>query len=118
MNVEAQIGNPRSHLNIFKQLMRMRSLEVLQHGETKVKALNKNVLAVHRHLPRVDNEDEEVITVFNVQNHYELVDLNELTHQHLLKVAIVSGNSRHILGYVNRLNSLLNILYEYDYSFF
>lgn len=49
INVEQQRQQPLSHLNIYKQLMKLRSeTTTLQFGDTEVKALNGAVLAVRR----------------------------------------------------------------------
>lgn len=47
-NVMRQRGMPLSHLNIFKQLQSLRTANTLRNGNTDVKAINRNVLAIKR----------------------------------------------------------------------
>lgn len=48
VNVKRERGVALSHLNVFKNLQKLRKSTTLQNGETEVKALNDYVLAVKR----------------------------------------------------------------------
>lgn len=48
LNVKRERGVALSHLNIFKELQKLRQLATFQDGDAEVKALNKNVLGVKR----------------------------------------------------------------------
>ncbi|XP_011184391.1 maltase A3 [Zeugodacus cucurbitae] len=73
VNVKRERGVALSHLNIFKQLQKLRKSATLQDGETEVKALNQYVLAVKRSL----SGDYTYITLLNIFGHIENFNLHE-----------------------------------------
>ncbi|XP_017868309.1 PREDICTED: maltase A3 [Drosophila arizonae] len=91
VNVEEESKQSLSHLNIYKNLLRLkRQAKTLQQGETEVKALSDAVLGVKRFL----THDFIYVTVLNIFDGVETVNLNQsfsdLTAQ--MEVVLVSGN--------------------------
>lgn len=48
VNVQRELEIPLSHLNIYKQLKKLRQEATFKHGNVDVKAVQQNVLAVKR----------------------------------------------------------------------
>jgi len=71
VNVKRERGIAKSHLNIYKQLRGLRNEDAFKKNNTaRVKALNKNVLAILR----TDNK-KNYITLININNEIENVNL-------------------------------------------
>nr|XP_014094242.2 maltase A3-like [Bactrocera oleae] len=73
VNVKRERGVALSHLNVFKNLQKLRKSTTLQNGETEVKALNDYVLAVKRSL----RDNYTYITLLNIFGNIENFNLHE-----------------------------------------
>ncbi|XP_013110943.2 maltase A3 [Stomoxys calcitrans] len=73
VNVEKERSNPLSHLNIFKQLHKLRGEPTMKHGKVEVKALKQNVLGVKRTLLK----EFTYVTLMNIFNEVETFNLKE-----------------------------------------
>ncbi|XP_023158570.1 maltase A3-like [Ceratitis capitata] len=73
LNVKRERGVALSHLNIFKELQKLRQLATFQDGDAEVKALNKNVLGVKRSL----RGNHTYITLLNIFGNIENFNLHE-----------------------------------------
>ncbi|GAB0095460.1 maltase A2-like [Sergentomyia squamirostris] len=89
VNAKVQKQSARSHLKVYKKLLKLRTTETLMRGETTIKTNGKNVLTIVRQL----SGHETYITVANIGSSRETVDLRTIYHEQLT-FHIVSMNSK------------------------
>jgi len=91
VNVQRQRAITLSHLNVFKQLQALRGELVMRNGQTEIKALNQDVLAIRRSL----SGSKTYITLLNVMDNVVNVNLQSafsgLTRQ--MEYVIVTDKS-------------------------
>uniref|UniRef100_A0A1L8EBI2 alpha-glucosidase n=1 Tax=Haematobia irritans TaxID=7368 RepID=A0A1L8EBI2_HAEIR len=51
INVETEVGNRKSHLNVYKSLSDLRQTKTLQYGKLQYGNVDENILAIKRYLP-------------------------------------------------------------------
>uniref|UniRef100_A0A1L8DQS0 alpha-glucosidase n=1 Tax=Nyssomyia neivai TaxID=330878 RepID=A0A1L8DQS0_9DIPT len=97
VNVKVQKSAPRSHLTVYRQLLRLRHTETLQKGSVETRTYGENVLSVTRRLPGCDT----FITIANIGPFRESIDLRELFSGRLT-FHIVAVNSKRLDGEIIR----------------
>ncbi|XP_067633473.1 maltase A3-like [Eurosta solidaginis] len=70
LNLKRERGISFSHLNIYKQLQKLRREKAMRYGETDVMAFNRNVLAIKRYL----SGERTFIVLLNINDDYEAVN--------------------------------------------
>ncbi|XP_065204698.1 maltase 2-like [Planococcus citri] len=101
INVEAQKNDPKSHLNIYKNLIKLRSKNVFRLGDFKLYNVSEKILAFKRSL-----QNEIFIIMINLSNEEEVIDFkNTITDvpNTNFNIALVSQNSEFEVG--NELNT-------------
>ncbi|XP_065203797.1 maltase 2-like [Planococcus citri] len=96
LNVEAQKNDPKSHLNIYKNLTKLRSKDVFRLGGFKSYIISERIFAFKRNL-----HNEIYLIVMNLNNEEEFVDIkNTVTDvpNEVFKIALASQNSRFEVG--------------------
>ncbi|XP_017016869.1 maltase A3 [Drosophila kikkawai] len=97
VNVELEQQKPLSHLNVFKQLWKLRrQSRTLQRGDTQVKALSDTVLAVKRSL----EHESTLLTLMNIYDGVETINLQQ-TFKDLpaqLRVLLITERSQVKVG--------------------
>ncbi|XP_065203783.1 maltase 2-like [Planococcus citri] len=96
LNLEAQKKDPKSHYNIYKKLVKLRSNTVFQHGDINTYVVSERVFAFKRSIP----EEEMCIIILNLNNEGEHVNLNTCMPDlpGKLNVYIASKNSEYNIG--------------------
>ncbi|XP_055694573.1 maltase A1-like [Lutzomyia longipalpis] len=105
VNVKVQKNAPRSHLKVYRQLLRLRHTETLQKGSVEIRTHGQNVLSITRRLSGRDT----YITIANIGGQRESIDLREIFSDRLI-FHIVSVDSKRregeaVDGYILQLNS-------------
>ncbi|NP_001182391.1 alpha amylase precursor [Bombyx mori] len=75
LNVEIQKSTSRSHLNVYKQLTRLRNEPVFRYGRFESVALNPDIFAFKRW-----HDGEIYVTVINLKNRDHTIDLTYFEH--------------------------------------
>ncbi|XP_013110939.2 maltase A3 [Stomoxys calcitrans] len=105
VNVKRERDITRSHLNVYKQLQRLRKEPVFQQGESEIRALNENVLAIKRSL----SGHPSYVVVLNINDNVEFLNLNAafsgLTHQ--MEYVVVTDRSSIYAGALTYSDSVL-----------
>ncbi|GAB0096105.1 Maltase A3 [Sergentomyia squamirostris] len=107
VNVKAQKSAYRSHLKVYRQLLRLRTTPTLRRGSADIRTHGSNVLSIVRRL----RGRETYITVANVGGERELVDLREFSTEQFIYV-IVSVASRKMPGEMTKGPTLVLDPYE------
>uniref|UniRef100_A0A7G3ADM9 alpha-glucosidase n=1 Tax=Lutzomyia longipalpis TaxID=7200 RepID=A0A7G3ADM9_LUTLO len=89
VNVKVQKNAPRSHLKVYRQLLRLRHTETLQKGSVKIRTHGQNVLSITRRLSGRDT----YITIANIGGQRESIDIREIFSGRLI-FHIIAVNSR------------------------
>ncbi|KAM7353268.1 maltase 2-like isoform 2-T2 [Cochliomyia hominivorax] len=106
LNLELQKAVEKSHYTIYKDLVKLRELKVLQNGRTYLEVLSRNVFAVIRKL----KSHNSIITLINVGSKEELLDLHEILDDvKQLTVLVSSVNSIYEKGIRISLNSTVTV---------
>jgi alpha-glucosidase len=93
LNVENQLAQNKSHLQVFLRLINIKNTHTLQYGNFQSFVFN-NVLVILRQLKQNDN----FITVANLGSTNETVDLSKLGNlPNLLEYVVVCSSSQHEL---------------------
>ncbi|CAH0768328.1 unnamed protein product [Bemisia tabaci] len=71
-NLAKQEKSPKSHLSIYKRLLKLKSFPVIQRGSVKLTAPNKNILVIERR-----QEKTVFVAVVNIGSFYETFDLTK-----------------------------------------
>lgn len=71
INAEAQISNPKSHIEIYRRLIKLRQHDTFVYGDIMLKAFNDNVFAYARFFKKSDT----FIVVINLSGKKQTVDL-------------------------------------------
>ncbi|XP_028034157.1 maltase A1-like [Bombyx mandarina] len=94
LNVEIQKSTSRSHLNVYKQLTRLRNEPVFRYGRFESVALNPDIFAFKRW-----HDGEIYVTVINLKNRDHTIDLtyfeNVVGH---LEVVLTDIRSKKVPG--------------------
>lgn len=96
VNVKIENGLEKSHLKVYKAMMRLRESKTFQHGSVKARAVKENVFAIVRELQNYNT----YITLVNLGSSIEVIDGIALA-SHLpskLSFEVVGVNSHHIRG--------------------
>ncbi|XP_014099583.2 maltase A1 [Bactrocera oleae] len=72
-NVLAQLRAPKSHLQLFMKLIRLRQLSSLQDGALKIKAIGNDIIIYSREAPA----DEMFVIVLNLGGNKQSLNINE-----------------------------------------
>ncbi|XP_055694569.1 maltase A3-like [Lutzomyia longipalpis] len=89
VNVKVQKSAPRSHLKVYRQLLRLRHTETLQKGSVEIRTHGQNVLSITRRLSGRDT----YITIANIGGKRESIDIREIFSGRLI-FHIIAVNSR------------------------
>ncbi|XP_055694571.1 maltase A3-like [Lutzomyia longipalpis] len=89
VNVKVQKNAPRSHLKVYRQLLRLRHTETLQKGTVETRTHGQNVLSITRRLSGRDT----YITIANIGGQRESIDIREIFSGRLI-FHIIAVNSR------------------------
>ncbi|CAD7013260.1 unnamed protein product [Ceratitis capitata] len=73
LNALAQLRAPKSHLQMFMKLIRLRQLRSFQDGELKIKAIGDDIIIYHTEAPR----DELFVIVLNLSGKRLQLNINE-----------------------------------------
>nr|AYV99560.1 venom polypeptide [Dolopus genitalis] len=97
VNVVKQEGIPRSTLNVYKQMQKLRKRAAFTDGGYEVKALSDDILAVVRTIG--EKNSEAYLTLVNLGNAEGSVNVGSLKHlADSLKYEILTANSPHNAG--------------------
>uniref|UniRef100_A0A1L8DR17 alpha-glucosidase n=1 Tax=Nyssomyia neivai TaxID=330878 RepID=A0A1L8DR17_9DIPT len=91
VNVKVQKSAPRSHLTVYRQLLRLRHTETLQKGSVETRTHGENILSITRRLPGRDT----FITIANIGPFRESIDLRELFSARLTFHIVAVNSKRH-----------------------
>ncbi|XP_051858906.1 LOW QUALITY PROTEIN: maltase 1 [Drosophila albomicans] len=95
LNLRAQLRATRSHYKVYQSLLKFRKLRVLQEGSFTAKALSRQVFALKRELKGYGT----VLTIINVSNRTQQVDVSDFIHlPNRLTLAVVGVSSQHREG--------------------
>ncbi|XP_065090958.1 maltase A3-like [Ochlerotatus camptorhynchus] len=110
VNVKVQSTDTKSHLSVFKALMKLREGDTFLYGDWRTVALSEQVFAIVRDLKISD----AYITLVNSGNSVQTVDANSLLNHvpKMLYYAIVSGSSAHKAGDTVAANNIVLQAYE------
>lgn len=72
VNVEVELNDPNSHLNIFKKLVQLHKKDAFRYGEYKSALINNDVYAFRRSL-----ENETFVVVLNFGKQDQTVNLSD-----------------------------------------
>lgn len=89
LNVEAEKKDPKSHLNIYKDLTAARQTDTLKKGALATKVLKDDVLVITRSL----QDKDTYITVVNVGSWAQTIESNDLLANAKLTVYSASASS-------------------------
>ncbi|EAT45278.1 AAEL003434-PA [Aedes aegypti] len=110
VNVKIENGLEKSHLKVYKAMMRLRESKTFQHGSVKARAVKDNVFAIVRELQNYNT----YITLVNLGSSIEVIDGIALA-SHLpskLRFEVVGVNSHHIRGGAVATNDILLLPHE------
>ncbi|KAJ1528710.1 hypothetical protein ONE63_007103 [Megalurothrips usitatus] len=79
VNVVKEQANPKSHLNVYKDLVATRSTETMKQGELKTAVLEDDILVITRSL----NDHETYITLVNFGSWVKTIKTKDLSSQSL-----------------------------------
>ncbi|XP_053687182.1 maltase A3-like [Sabethes cyaneus] len=96
VNVKVESGDPKSHLSIFKALMKLREEDTFLYGDWRTIAINEDVFAIVRDL----KSSNAYITLANFGNSVQTINGSQLIANipKVLFYAIVDGSSHHNAG--------------------
>ncbi|XP_058832025.1 maltase A3-like [Topomyia yanbarensis] len=96
INVKVESSVAKSHLNIFKSLMKLRESDTFLYGDWRTIAINEQVFAIVRDL----KSSNRYITLVNLGSSSQTVDAGKFVKNisKILIYAIVSGASSHNPG--------------------
>lgn len=98
VNVKVENGLEKSHLKVYKAMMKLRESKTFQHGSVKASAVNETVLAIVRELQGYNT----YITLVNLGGEIQVIDGIALASRlpSKLRFEVVGVNSHHVRGYV------------------
>jgi alpha-glucosidase len=97
VNFKAQNGKKGSHVEIYKQLMKLKKTEAGVNGTLVIQALTDDVLLIKREL--TDKKKESLLSIFNFGSQYiHLNFVNSSVLSEKLKVQLNRLNSFHVEG--------------------
>uniref|UniRef100_A0A1Q3FRM2 alpha-glucosidase n=1 Tax=Culex tarsalis TaxID=7177 RepID=A0A1Q3FRM2_CULTA len=110
MNVKVQEADPRSHLNVFKSLMKLRDSDTFLYGDWSTIAVNEMVFLIVRDLKSSDT----YLTVVNLGNSVQTLNLNNIVKDlpKVLHYSVVSGGSSHGVGNTVKTSAVTLQAYE------
>uniref|UniRef100_A0A182P5V8 alpha-glucosidase n=1 Tax=Anopheles epiroticus TaxID=199890 RepID=A0A182P5V8_9DIPT len=76
LNYKTQKAAPRSHVKIFKALVRLRKQRTLREGSMEMQLIGDNIIAIKRHLEGVST----IVAVLNFNKTTETVKLSSVFH--------------------------------------
>lgn len=96
VNVKVESSNPKSHLNVFKSLMKLRESDTFLYGDWRTIAINDNVFAIIRDL----KSSSAYVTLVNLGSSVQIINGSQLMRDipKVLFYAIVDGSSSHNIG--------------------
>ncbi|XP_062563069.1 maltase A3-like [Armigeres subalbatus] len=105
INVQVQNGLEKSHLKVYKAMMRLREGKTFHYGSVKARAVNRNVFAIVREL----EDYNTYITLVNLGSAIETIDGIGLASKlpKKLRFEVVGVNSHHVRGGAVATNDIL-----------
>ncbi|XP_001851486.2 maltase A3 [Culex quinquefasciatus] len=96
VNVKVEEGLVRSHLKVYKAMMRLRESKTFQHGSMKARVVNDNVLAIVRELDGYNT----YITLANLGSSNQVIDGIGLASRlpSKLRFEVMGTDSHHVKG--------------------
>nr|NP_609522.1 maltase B1 [Drosophila melanogaster]AAF53127.1 maltase B1 [Drosophila melanogaster]AOQ11073.1 Mal-B1-RA [synthetic construct] len=95
LNLRNQQQARRSHYKIYQSLLKLRQLPVLKNGSFVPEVVNRRVFAFKREL----KNEHTLLTIVNVSNRTELVDIADFIEQpNRLSVLVAGVDSQHRVG--------------------
>nr|XP_017105442.2 maltase 1 [Drosophila bipectinata] len=95
LNLRNQQQARQSHYKVYQSLLKLRQLPVLKNGSFVPEVVNSRVFAFKREL----KGEHSLLTLLNVKNRTELVDLTDFIDQpNRLSVLVVGVESQHRVG--------------------
>ncbi|XP_053690081.1 maltase A3-like [Sabethes cyaneus] len=96
INVKVESSDPKSHLNIFKSLMKLREKDTFLYGDWRTVVFNDYVFAIVRNL----ESSNAYITIANLGSSTHIINGNQLIRNipKVLFYAIVARSSIHNIG--------------------
>ncbi|XP_016963459.1 maltase 1 [Drosophila biarmipes] len=95
LNLRNQQQARRSHYKIYQSLLKLRQLPVLKNGSFVPEVVNRRVFAFKREL----KGEYTLLTIVNVKNRTEVVDIGDFIDQpNRLAVLVVGVDSQHRVG--------------------
>ncbi|XP_055625270.1 maltase A3-like [Toxorhynchites rutilus septentrionalis] len=110
INVKVEEAVTKSHLNVYKAMMKLREYKTFRHGSVKTRAYNDNVLAIVREL----EDHNTYITLVNLGTKIEVLDGVGLASRlpSKMRFEVVGTSSHHIKGGVMATNDIVLLPYE------
>ncbi|XP_058829358.1 maltase A3-like [Topomyia yanbarensis] len=110
VNVKVEEAQERSHLKVYKAMMKLRESKTFLHGLLRVRAMSDNVLAIVREL----TGNNTYITLVNLGNNSEVIDATGLAQSlpSKLRFDAVGVSSHHVRGGAVATNDILLLPYE------
>lgn len=98
VNVKVEEAVNKSHLNVYKAMVRLREYKTFRHGSVKARVINNNVLAIVREL----EDHNTYITLVNLGKEIETFDGIGLASRlpSKMRFEVVGTSSHNIKGYV------------------
>ncbi|XP_065203800.1 maltase 2-like [Planococcus citri] len=96
INVQAQKYDLRSHYNIYRNLIKLRSREAFRRGDFKMYNVSERIFAFKRGLP-----NDVYVIIMNVNNEEESVDIENIISEEIngnFEIVLVSENSEYEVG--------------------
>ncbi|XP_017032749.1 maltase 2 isoform X3 [Drosophila kikkawai] len=87
LNLEAQKAANKSHYSVYKDLIELRHSAIMRLGRFNIEPISRSVFAFKRSYPNF----ETIITIINVSDREQLVDLSEFVNRPKKLVVEVSG---------------------------
>lgn len=105
VNVKTETGLEKSHLKVYKAMMKLRESKTFQHGSVKARTVNKNVLAIVRELQGYNT----YITLVNLGGENQVIDAIALASSlpSKLRFEVMGVNSHHVRGGAVATNDIL-----------
>jgi hypothetical protein len=95
-NIANQMAVTNSPLKVFIRLQKLRQSDTLKLGSTEVVVVNQNVVAIVREL----SGNDTYITVVNLRDHQEVLDLSGVGRQKfkMLEYVVADSSGSHQTG--------------------
>lgn len=100
VNVKVESGLEKSHLKVYKAMMKLRDGKTFQHGSVKARSVKDNVLAIVRELEGYNT----YITLVNLGTEIEVINGIALASglPSKMRFEVMGINSHHVRGYACR----------------